>query len=439
LRYDKVMLKKTPKTKAKKILAPQRGTREPGAKPSRLKDFFIPHEGNGHAPHMLHPKRAVLYGGVFIATKAIVFVTILLLPLQAYMLPDVLAEQERQLNTLINELRAQKNLPALPANAQLINSSQAKADDMAQNSYFSHAGPNKHTFKYFLTQADYRYRVAGENLAMGFANAPDVLEAWEQSPLHYRNLIDSDFVEMGLGLASGSYKGKDTVFIANHFGQPLTYNPRVDAPLAKAAAAEEKKTKQTVNVLGEKESAVAAPNELQKADIIYDKTQSNVYWRANGRETSLLAKAALSGGNPTDVTVTVKGYVINLQPSAAEAGVYSGSITVAEPIDDFFNVIIDPSIAITAPDGAVSIDTIPWYEIKVVNKTPTQLYLDAHTLLSSLLMPVFTAERTVYLFGIAFFAVALFLNIFIKIKIQRPRVIIPATLVIMLLAVLLVL
>ena len=418
--YDRVMPKKTLKTK-KKI----------NAQPSRLKDFFIPHTGNNHAPHILHPKRALLYGGVFIATKTIVFITILLLPLQAYMLPDVLAEQERQLDSLINDLRAQNDLPALPANTQLTTSAQFKADDMVASGYFSHTGPNDHTFKYFLKQAGYEYRVAGENLAMGFVNAQDVMLAWEQSPLHYRNLVDSDFVEMGLGIASGNYKGKDTVFIANHFGQPLTYNPRIDAPLIKAAA-KEKKTTQAVNVLGEKESV----NESQKFNITYNKTKSNVFWRSNGEETTFTAKAVISG-NPAEVVVTIKGNVMALQPTEGESGMYAGVITIAEPINHFFNVVIDPSIAITTPDGAVNIDTIPWYEIKVVNKTSTQLYLDAHTLLSNLLTPIFTAERAVYIFGIVFFVIALLLNIFIKIKTQHPRIIASTTLVIALLAVLL--
>jgi uncharacterized protein YkwD len=425
------MPKKASKTKAKRTSS----TTKKGAKQSRLKDFFIPHEGNNHAPHMLHPKRAVLYGGVFVATKAIVFVTILFLPLQAYMLPDVLAEQERQLDTLINDLRAQKDLPSLPTNAQLTTSSQLKADDMVASSYFSHTGPDDHTFKYFLNQAGYEYRVAGENLAMGFANAPDVMQAWGQSPLHYRNLIDSDFVEMGLGISSGNYKGKDTVFIANHFGQPLTYNPQVDAPLTKAAA-EKITPKQTVNVLGEKETVTPAPLQPEKTEIIYDREKSSVSWRASGQQTTFIATAAISG-KPVEVTVTIKGNVMPLHLAEGESGMYTGSLTVAEPIDNFFNVVIDPSIAITAPDGTVNIDTIPWYEIKIVNKTPTQLYLDAHTMLSGLLSPIFAAERAVYIFGIVFFSIALLLNIFIQIRKQHPHIIIPTSLVIILLVALL--
>ena len=397
-------------------------------KSAKLKDFFIPHLGNGHAPHMLHPKRAILYGSVFVAAKVIVFAAILLVPLQAYLLPDVLAEQERQLAQLISEVRAAQGVPTLTVNEFLETSSQLKAEDMATHAYFSHNGPDSRDFKYFLNQAGYRYSIAGENLAMGFVSPSDVVEAWVKSPLHYRNLIDSDFVEMGLGLDSGSYRGKETIFIANHFGRPLVHA----APLAVKNPA----VSGVVEVLGQQYSGDAPATAMAKNNISYDKTKSRVFWRTNGKETTLSAKAYITG-IVKSVIVTVNGNEMMLSPANDGNSLYAGEITLAQPLNDFFNVIIDPTIAITLPNGITSIDTIPWHDIKVVNQTPTALYMNARNFLPGVLWPLFAAERAIYILGITFFTLALLINILVEIRTQKPHVIIPTGLIIVLLVFLL--
>ena len=81
-----------------------------------VRHYFIPHEGNNYRPEFLHPKRAVLYGSLFVIIKAIIFIFVLLLPVQAFVLPDVLAEQGRNITALTNELRSQKDAPLNRAN-----------------------------------------------------------------------------------------------------------------------------------------------------------------------------------------------------------------------------------------------------------------------------------------------------------------------------------
>lgn len=185
-----------------------------------IKKYFIPHAGNNYHPHILHPKRAVFYGLLFLAMKAITVLCIVLIPLPALMSPDILEEQKQQIIALTNNLRHQNGASPLETNSKLFKSSDLKALDMAQNQYFSHTSPENHQLAYYLGQAGYKYKVAGENLAMGFTSAQGVLDAWEKSPAHYQNLVDSDYKEFGVSLEDGYYNNIPTVYIVQHFGTP---------------------------------------------------------------------------------------------------------------------------------------------------------------------------------------------------------------------------
>lgn len=158
--------------------------------------------------------------------KAVVVAFVALLPLQAFTLPDVLAVEGQEIFRLTNELRLKIGLSPMARRAPLDTSAEAKADDMASQQYFSHLNPDKRGLAFWLAGAGYRYRVAGENLAIGFPDAETVVAAWSKSPTHYANLVDTDFTEFGVGLESGTYQGQPTVYIAEHFGDPLRLTTR---------------------------------------------------------------------------------------------------------------------------------------------------------------------------------------------------------------------
>ena len=131
-----------------------------------LKHFFIPHKGNEYHPHLLHTKRAALYGSVFVAMKAIVIAFVLLVPVEVYVLPDVLGEQESMLYTLTNTVRQEHGVMPLVSDERLQSSSLAKAHDMAASSYFAHTAPDGKGLHTWIQDAGYPYSVAGENLAI---------------------------------------------------------------------------------------------------------------------------------------------------------------------------------------------------------------------------------------------------------------------------------
>ena len=184
-----------------------------------LKKYFIPHKENNYHPHILHTKRAVLYGSLFVMLKVFIIGFVAFLPVEVFVLPDVLAEEQKQIIKLTNDVRKNNGRSALSEADKLNASAQLKADDMSAKQYFAHAEDSK-TLSSWLHEVGYSYRAAGENLAVGFSSAEDIVNAWVNSPTHYANLVDKDYQDVGVGLSGGIFNGEPTVYIAQHFGKP---------------------------------------------------------------------------------------------------------------------------------------------------------------------------------------------------------------------------
>jgi uncharacterized protein YkwD len=119
----------------------------------------------------------------------------------------------------VNEVRQGDGLPSLVVNQNLKNAAQAKAEDMATLGYFSHTGPEGQTPWQFMEGAGYDFSYAGENLAVDFFDANAVTEAWMQSDGHRENILNVDFTETGIGVASGMYNGREVLFFVQMFGK----------------------------------------------------------------------------------------------------------------------------------------------------------------------------------------------------------------------------
>ena len=99
-----------------------------------------------------------------------------------------------------------------------------KAEDMAKKSYFAHTSPDGQTTWNLLDTVHYRYDYAGENLAINFTDSQDVVMAWMNSPTHRANIVKSSYREVGTGLATGIYEGKETLFVVQVYANPQTSN-----------------------------------------------------------------------------------------------------------------------------------------------------------------------------------------------------------------------
>jgi len=190
-----------------------------------LKDFFIPHQGNDYKPKSLHPKRLLFHAGGALIVKLIVVLLVVFYPLAAWMTPDISKEEGVKIIALTNSLRKSLSLETLNENIKLDQAADNKVEDMLINQYFAHLSPQGFNLEHFLKLAAYdNYLAVGENLAMGYNNASDVMLAWEKSPTHYSNLTDTNFQDIGVALAGGTYLNRDTIFIAQYFGLPKTNN-----------------------------------------------------------------------------------------------------------------------------------------------------------------------------------------------------------------------
>lgn len=133
-----------------------------------------------------------------------------------------------------NDERTKNGLSSLTTNTLLAKAAQAKADDMVARNYWSHNTPDGQEPWIFITNAKYDYLAAGENLAYGFASSQDAVTGWMNSPGHRANILNSDYQEVGFGIAnSSSYQnnGEETIVVAM-YGKPAA---GVESPITNQA------------------------------------------------------------------------------------------------------------------------------------------------------------------------------------------------------------
>jgi uncharacterized protein YkwD len=122
---------------------------------------------------------------------------------------------------LTNIERTHYRRAALRPNPRLMRAAQLQAEQMAQAGHMAHVLPDA---RYPRTEdriaaANYRWRMVGENVAFGQANAARVLDSWMHSRGHRTNILNSTFTEMGAGYAVDR-TGRP--YYVQVFGRPLS-------------------------------------------------------------------------------------------------------------------------------------------------------------------------------------------------------------------------
>ena len=123
-----------------------------------------------------------------------------------------------------NQARESQNSRPVQLNSQLSQAAQAKANDMVARNYWAHITPEGKTPWVFIDKTGYQYQKAGENLAFGFVDTNNIIKGWMNSPAHKENLLNTDYTEVGFGIAnSQNYQGTgpETIVVA-FYGQPGT-------------------------------------------------------------------------------------------------------------------------------------------------------------------------------------------------------------------------
>jgi uncharacterized protein YkwD len=144
-----------------------------------------------------------------------------------------------ELLTVTNDYRSRHGSNPLTNHNYLNDAAQAKAIDMANNNYWSHNTPSGEEPWLFITNANYLYLNAGENLAYGFATSRETIAGWINSPTHRENMLDNNYTEVGFGfINSEDYvgNGRQTIVVAM-YAKPAPGN--TPASMAKSKLAVE--------------------------------------------------------------------------------------------------------------------------------------------------------------------------------------------------------
>lgn len=100
-----------------------------------------------------------------------------------------------------------KQMPAVAPlrwNTELAKAALLHAQDMADNSHFSHKGTNGSTSAQRAEAAGYDWITVGENIAFGYPDISTVVQGWMDSKDHCKNIMNPAFQDMGAG-EKGTY------------------------------------------------------------------------------------------------------------------------------------------------------------------------------------------------------------------------------------------
>lgn len=383
----------------------------------KIKDFFIPNKENNYRPMALRPKRLLFYGASALITKIIVFFVVVSFPLSAWLTPNILYEEGRKIITLTNEIRNALDLNTLRENQQLNDAAMYKVQDMIINQYFAHTAPRGSRLSDWLKKTNYNYLFAGENLAIGFSGAQGVIDAWKKSPTHYANIIDPDFKDIGVGIMSGNYNNYDTVLIAQYFGSQRQEN------IAETVVIKTENTAtSTTNPENQKQKNVKTENHPEEQATI---TIKNV----PGANNSQIIKAeAVLSENIKNANVSLGDKTIELNKNSENTNEWSGNLITEKEEQK----TITPAIIKTVDtQGNISMSDIKTENIVPIKTSLGDQYMFMKSYRPDNTNSLFTFASIYYKIILFITSILLLVNILIKIKIQKPDIVISSLFLIM--------
>ncbi len=102
-----------------------------------------------------------------------------------------------------NRIRAEAKLPSLAVSPRLQAAAAAHARDMASRGKMTHKGKNGSSPFDRIAAQGYKYRRAGENVAVGYFTTERLMRGWMDSPHHKKNILGS-FSQIGVACATAS-------------------------------------------------------------------------------------------------------------------------------------------------------------------------------------------------------------------------------------------
>lgn len=129
----------------------------------------------------------------------------------------------QQIIDLTNMERKRYGVSTLKENSLLDKAAEDKAKNMFAENYWAHNSPSGKSPWVWFKQEGYDYVYAGENLARGFSNSKDTMDAWMASKMgHKENVLGNNYQEIGIAVEDGILNGEKTTLVVQLFGTPTS-------------------------------------------------------------------------------------------------------------------------------------------------------------------------------------------------------------------------
>lgn len=182
----------------------------------KLNIIFIPSKENEYRPKFLESQT------LFYCLVALLILKLFTIPFFLFFPKNIFFASiiESTLIKLVNQDRQSLSIQPLKENSKLKTAALLKAQDMLEKDYFSHMSPEGISPWHWLRIAGYDYKIAGENLAIGFLDSEQVHQAWLESPSHRANLLNPNYQEIGIAVMKGDFQGNKTTIVVQFFASP---------------------------------------------------------------------------------------------------------------------------------------------------------------------------------------------------------------------------
>jgi uncharacterized protein YkwD len=125
------------------------------------------------------------------------------------------SSSERRVLALLNDIRHDHGLSSFIASRALRAAAREHSADMLARGYFEHDS-TKESFDRRIRRF-LKSPLVGENIAWGtgrYASPESIVRLWMNSPPHRRVILTPTLHRVGLGVATGSFKGNDGTVMA---------------------------------------------------------------------------------------------------------------------------------------------------------------------------------------------------------------------------------
>lgn len=244
---------------------------------THLKDFFIPHEGNGHKPKSLHSRALALYLLLAIFIKLAGTSALFIMFPNPAKFAQILA---REMIVLTNAEREKFGVHSLRENQLLASSALQKGKDMMAREYFAHDTPEGKKPWSWIDRAKYDFVYAGENLAIDFSSAELVHKAFIKSPAHQKNILNEKYLDIGVAVIPGEFSGRKTELLVQFFGTRRSDLAFLQTLQKKQVA--KKTTKSTPAVFGESvNKRTSEPNRVLSFSAVSEEKSGRIIFIMN--------------------------------------------------------------------------------------------------------------------------------------------------------------